>query len=291
MNYIVATFKITCDEELFQTASDLLVASAGEAGFESFESTGDTVLGYVPKNIFDKEKLDMELADFPMPDVKITYETDEMEDKDWNETWEETGFQPIDIDGKCMIYDAKHTDRSTVGDSCGLNIYIEAKQAFGTGTHQTTHMIVSEILRRADYIKDGRFLDCGCGTGILGIVASKNGAKEVIGYDIDMWGVDNAIHNAKLNNVNNMNVLFGDVSVLNEISGMFDMVAANINRNTLLSDIPDIAGKMKNGSILFLSGFYVTDIDMLLKRASGFGLHEEMRRTEDDWACLVMRKD
>ena len=135
-----------------------------------------------------------------------------------------------------------------------------------------------------------RVLDCGTGTGILGIVSSKLGAKDVIGYDIDEWSVQNAQHNAKLNNVENMmEVLNGNASVINHISGIFDFVLANINRNILLEDMKMFRSVMADGSYLILSGFYEEDIPILLDKAEELGLQEIERHTDNNWACLVLK--
>ena len=155
----------------------------------------------------------------------------EAEYRNWNEQWENEGFEPIVIDGRCIIHDTKHPAGDKAPDSPTLDITIEARQAFGTGTHETTRMIVGELLKMD--LKGKRILDCGCGTGILGIVASKCGASEIVAYDIDEWSVENARHNAKLNGVKNMEVLEGDRNVLSHVSGVFDVVLANINRNIL----------------------------------------------------------
>ena len=132
-------------------------------------------------------------------------------------------------------------------------------------------------------------LDCGTGTGILGLTASKLGAKEVVGYDIDEWSVENAKHNALLNGVDNMEVLFGNSSVLNHISGVFDVVMANINRNILLDDMRLFRSVMNTDATLILSGFYEEDVPVLLEKANELGLHETARHTDNNWTCLVLK--
>ena len=159
--------------------------------------------------------------------------------------------------------------------------------AFGTGNHETTRMIVATLLSMNLSLK--RVLDCGCGTGILGIVAAKLGAKEVVGYDIDEWSVENTKHNALLNGVSPIEVYHGNASVINHISGLFDIVLANINRNILLDDMKSFRSVMADGSYLILSGFYEEDIPVLLEKAEQLGLKESARRTDNNWACLVLK--
>jgi ribosomal protein L11 methyltransferase len=147
-------------------------------------------------------------------------------------------------------------------------------------------MIVSTLLHSD--IEGKRVLDCGCGTGILGITASKLGAQEVVGYDIDEWSVENTRHNAEINKVENMDVLHGDSTVLNHISGVFDIVLANINRNILLQDMHQFRDVMAGNSKLILSGFYEEDVPLLLEKAKELGLEEYGRKTDTNWCCLAL---
>nr|WP_295440383.1 50S ribosomal protein L11 methyltransferase [uncultured Prevotella sp.] len=287
MKYLVAKFKIATSEDLLQVCKDLLADSAAEAGFESFEETQEGLEAYVQKELFDKDALDASIADFPIEGTDISYTIEDAEDKDWNEEWEEQGFDPICVDDQVLIYDAKHPELHPTTSPDHIEIGIEAKLAFGTGNHETTRMIVSTLLNMNLYKM--RVLDCGCGTGILGLVASKLGASEVVGYDIDEWSVENAKHNAQLNDVDNLEVYFGNASVINHISGVFDVVLANINRNILLEDMKSFRGVLNEGGYMILSGFYEEDIPVLLEKAKEFGLYESGRRTDNNWACLVLK--
>ena len=287
MKYLVAKLKIATSEDLLQVCKDLLADSAAEAGFESFEETQEGLEAYVQKELFDKDALDASIADFPIEGTDISYTIEDAEDKDWNEEWEEQGFDPICVDDQVLIYDAKHPELHPTTSPDHIEIGIEAKLAFGTGNHETTRMIVSTLLNMNLYKM--RVLDCGCGTGILGLVASKLGANEVVGYDIDEWSVENAKHNAQLNGVDNLEVYFGNASVINHISGVFDVVLANINRNILLEDMKSFRGVLNEGGYMILSGFYEEDIPVLLEKAKEFGLYESGRRTDNNWACLVLK--
>ena len=289
MKYLVATFNIEAEADLLEASRDLLADGAAQAGFETFEETEQGMDAYVQKELFDREALDAYIADFPISDAHITYSIQDAEDKDWNQEWEEQGFEPIYVADQVVIYDAKHLelypDTSNRPDI--IEIGIEAKLAFGTGNHETTRMIISQLLQMP--IKTKRVLDCGTGTGILGLTASKLGAKEVVGYDIDEWSVENAKHNALLNGVDNMEVLFGNSSVLNHISGVFDVVMANINRNILLDDMRLFRSVMNTDATLILSGFYEEDVPVLLEKANELGLHETARHTDNNWTCLVLK--
>lgn len=286
MKYLVAEFKIECQDGMIQIARDLLTDALGEAGFETFEDTEDGIKGYVQESLFDENAMNDVISNFMLPDVTINANIQEAEYKNWNEEWEEAGFERININDSITIYDARHDDGN--GIASGISIGIEAKQAFGTGTHETTRMIVSTLLNID--LKGKRVLDCGCGTGILGIAASKLGASEVVGYDIDEWSSENAIHNAELNGVGNMKVMLGDASVLKSVEGKFDVVLANINRNILLADMPAFVSVMADDSLLILSGFYASDVDLLIEKASSLGLSKIDSKSDSEWTCLVLKK-
>ena len=284
-------------------ASDVLAAMAGEAGFETFEETETGLKGYVQQSLFDVSELKTALEDFPFEDTTISYDIREAEDRDWNEQWEQEGFEPIVISGEwreesgernvhtLVINDGRHLpDNSLIATHSSqlTSIEIDAKLAFGTGTHETTRMICSTLL---DLKPEGRVLDCGTGTGILSICALKLGAQEAIGYDIDEWSVDNARHNAVINQVDDrFTSLLGDASILNKVEGTFDLVMANINRNILLNDMPQFVSKMNAGATLILSGFYTDDCQILIEKAQTLGLSLQQQKEDQQWACLVLKR-
>lgn len=286
MKYKIADFKIACTPELTQIAKDLLPDLMGEIGFESFEDTPDGLKGYIPADLLDTNSLKQVLETFPLEGVNITYTLSDTEDKNWNEAWENTGFAPINIDDKVVIYDAR-TGKKPTDDSL-INIGIEAKQAFGTGTHETTRMMIGAMLQLS--LKGKRVLDCGCGTGILGIAALKLGAEAVVGFDIDEWSVENTQHNAAINEVDNLEVFHGDAQVLSHVSGVFDVVLANINRNILLNDMPTYLEIMNAGSILLISGFYEEDVKLLDEKANSLGLVKTSQKSDNHWCCLTFIK-
>lgn len=286
MKYYVANFDIECADELLQPARELLSAAACEAGFEAFEDTDNGIAGYVQRPLYDKEALDAAIADYMPEGTQVTYNIEEVPDQDWNQDWEDQGFEPIGVSDNLVIYDAKHTDMSMfAGDDGVMRIFIEARNAFGTGTHQTTRMILRRLLGMD--LTGKSVLDCGCGTGILGIVALRLGANRVLGYDIDEWSSENAKHNAALNGVDNLDVLLGDASVLDGVKEEFDVVIANINRNILLNDMTAFRSHLKTGGRLILSGFYETDVPMLEQAAKSNGLTIIDVVTDEEWACAM----
>lgn len=287
MKYFVANFKIECEPELMQPARELLSAAACEAGFEAFEDTEDGLQGYVQRPLYNKEALDEAIADYMPEGATVTYGVEEVPDQDWNQGWEEEGFEPIGVSENLIIYDAKHTDMNMFAGNDGvMRIFIEARNAFGTGTHQTTRMVLRRLLGMN--LNGKKVLDCGCGTGILGIVASRLGADRVLGYDIDEWSSENAKHNASINGVGNLDVMLGDASVLDVVDEEFDVVIANINRNILINDMSAFKRHMKNDGCLILSGFYESDVPMLEKAAMDNAMSlKDVVTDEEEWACAL----
>ena len=286
MKYYEVNFTIEAPAELMQDARDILSALAGEAGFETFEDTDEGVKGYVQQGLFDEALLKALIGDFPLPSCTVAYTVSEAEDKDWNEQWEQQGFEPIVVNDTLVIHDGRHLPSDLRPQT---SIEIDAHLAFGTGTHETTRMMVGLLMSQD--LTDKRVLDCGTGTGILGIAALKLGAREAVGYDIDEWSADNARHNAVINMVDGQfTSLLGDASILKEVSGQFDVVLANINRNILLNDMEAFVGKMAPHSTLLLSGFYEQDIPMLEEKAASLGLKKQTQQHDGDWACLMFMR-
>ena len=283
MKYYEVNFNIAAPEELMQDARDILSALAGEAGFETFEDTDEGVKGYVQQTLFNEEMLKTLMDDFPLPSCSVSFTMQEAEDKDWNEQWEQQGFEPIVVNDTLVIHDGRHLPSDIHPQT---SIEIDAHLAFGTGTHETTRMMVSQLMSLS--LDDKRILDCGTGTGILGIAALKLGASKAVGYDIDEWSADNARHNAVINRVDDrFTSLLGDATILKEVEGTFDVVLANINRNILLADMEAFAKKMAPHSTLLLSGFYQQDIPMLEEKATSLGLTKKAQKHDGDWACLM----
>lgn len=283
MKYFEVDFQLS---PLSQDACDILAALTADAGFESFEETQHGIRGYVQQPLLDRQALEDIVNNFPIMGTNIIYTINKAEDKDWNEQWEQEGFEPIIVgNNRLAIHDGRHLP----SQPADISVEIDARLAFGTGTHETTQMICEWML---DMLMKGlRVMDAGCGTGILGIVALKLKASHVTAYDIDEWSSDNTRHNAVINRVDSqLSVYCGDASLLDSKTADYDLVLANINRNILLNDMPRFCQIMKQDAKLILSGFYTEDIPLLEARGKELGLTLTGAKNRDKWASIIMQR-
>ncbi len=283
MKYFEVDFQLS---PLSQDACDILAALTADAGFESFEETQHGIRGYVQQPLLDRQALEDIVNNFPIMGTNIIYTISEAEDKDWNEQWEQEGFEPIIVgNNRLAIHDGRHLP----SQPADISVEIDARLAFGTGTHETTQMICEWMLDMP--MKGLRVMDAGCGTGILGIVALKLKASHVTAYDIDEWSSDNTRHNAVINRVDSqLSVYCGDASLLDSKTADYDLVLANINRNILVNDMPRFCQIMKHDAKLILSGFYTEDIPLLEARGKELGLTLTGAKNRDKWASIIMQR-
>lgn len=270
-------------EPCTEVVNDVLSAVLGEVGFESFVEQEGGIAAYIQTALYDEETLKSALDSFPLADTTLTYTYKEAEDKDWNEEWEKNFFQPIVIGNRCVIHSTFHHDVP----QAEYDIVINPQMAFGTGHHETTSLIIGELLE-AD-LQGKALLDMGCGTSILAILARMRGAAPCTAIDIDEWCVRNSLENIELNHVDSISVFQGDASILPD-KGPFDVVIANINRNILLNDMKHYVARMNPGARLFMSGFYTDDIPAIREEAERNGLRFVHHKEKNRWAAVQFEK-
>lgn len=280
MKYVEVTFTI---EPINEHYTDVLAAMAGEIGFESFIETENGIKAYIQTTLYDANVLKQMVDEFPLPNVKVIYSVAKAEDKDWNEEWETNVFQPIIIGDQLCIHSTTHSDTPKVK----YDIVINPQMAFGTGSHETTRNILSELLSMD--LTGKTVLDMGCGTSILGILAAMKGAKSVTGIDIDEWSVNNSRKNIALNHLYNITVELGNAALL-KAERPFDLILANINRNILLNDMPQYVRCMQPGSYLIMSGFYQEDLPLIQEKAESLGLAFSHSREKNNWVIAVFNR-
>ncbi len=254
---------------------EILIAELGYAGFESFVETEDGVTAYIQKEDCKNTILN-DVQILKSDEFKISFEYNEIEQINWNAEWERN-FQPIVVADLCTVRAPFHDSYNTKYD-----IIIEPKMSFGTGHHETTHMMLQYILKEEFAGKS--VIDMGCGTGVLAILAEMRGAKSVDAIDIDNWCYLNSIENVERNNCKDIEVFEGDAQLL--LGKQYDVVIANINRNILLQDLDTYITCLNSEGLLFLSGFYKDDIRIIVEKCNILGLKHVDTLERNNWVAL-----
>ena len=276
MEYIEVDIEI----EKSEVFSDIVVARLNEIEFETFLENDNGVRCYIQAKLFDKKKLDIELYKIKQY-TKLNFNINHVAQKNWNEEWEKN-FKPVQINSHCLIRSEFHNNSGNFKDE----IIITPKMSFGTGHHETTFLMINELYNLD--LNDKSILDMGSGTGVLSIVASKNGAKKVVGIDIDEWAFQNSIDNAKLNNTENISFLHGDIKLIENQD--FDIILANINRNIIEKDIEEYYNLLSDKGDLLISGFLVEDVDFIINLSINNRFNVINKKNKGQWSMVHLRK-
>ncbi|WGH75197.1 50S ribosomal protein L11 methyltransferase [Tenacibaculum tangerinum] len=273
--YIEYTFKTSPKEP----TTEILIAELGGVGFESFVENEDGVVAYIQKNDWTPTILE-DVFVLNSKEFSIQYEHKEIEQTNWNAEWEKN-FNPIQVDNLVSIRAPFHENPNLPYD-----IVIEPKMSFGTGHHETTHMMVQHLLNID--VTGKKVLDMGCGTGILAIFAEMKGAQPIDAIDIDSWCYENSIENVKRNRCKHISVYEGDAALLE--GKKYDIIIANINRNILLNDMQTYTSCLNEKGVLLLSGFYSEDIPVIDNEVSKYGLTLKNTIKRNNWVALQYQK-
>jgi ribosomal protein L11 methyltransferase len=279
MDYIELTCKIYSDQ--LPLAREILMQELGNIGYESFMDTETGLLAYIADRNFDSAELDNLSALSDMKLGNIQFKWDLIKDQNWNEEWE-NNFTPVLIDNKCFVRATFHKPNPNVQ----FEIVIEPKMSFGTGHHETTSLMLTQMFELP--IKGKHVLDMGCGTGILAILASKFEADSIVAIDIDEWAYRNALENIALNNSPKIKVILGDKSVLPP--SKYDIILANINRNILLNDMVAYYEHAANDCKLLLSGIYESDLPLVTEVAQNVGFEFVRSNEKNNWCSALFQK-
>lgn len=263
----------------------MLSAEIADLGFDSFAYTENGLQAFIPCTLLNTDKIDLYLADFPIENVEIGYAVEAVPDENWNTTWEQESFRPIHIPGGVYVHDT----RSSAMTNVPYDITINASMTFGTGSHETTSMLLRLLTEMP--MKGLRVVDAGTGTGILAILCRMREAASVLAYDIDERSVENAQDNIVLNHCDKISVKLGDCHLLEQEEPSYDLVIANINRNILLHDMPFFRHILKKNGKLLLSGFYHQDAEMLCEKAITLGMKLKRKENNGEWTALLFEAD
>jgi ribosomal protein L11 methyltransferase len=279
--YIEVSVKITPFNE---ENAEIVTAEVSELPFESFSNEDPYLKCYIQKDLYDAQALKLYLSGLEGYGFEIEHSANLIPATNWNALWE-SQFNPIVVDNACTIKASFHEGLKRTR----FNITIDPKMAFGTGHHQTTYMMCRALLQNEEAVRGKVVMDMGCGTAVLAILAAKMKAAKVYGIDIDAVAAISAYDNARLNKVGTkIETYCGDASLLQR--NTYDVLLANINRNILLQDIPTYSHCIRKDGLLFVSGFYVDDMPMIIGTAMHAGLEYVSHDSIDNWCCIKFHK-
>jgi len=261
--------------------NEILIAQLADMGFESFAEDDFGVNAYIKAPDFSDDIISRFDELFLPEDTKISYKVEKIKAQNWNAKWE-SDFEPIIVDDRCLVRASFHSGIPELE----YDIIIDPKMAFGTGHHQTTHLMIEAILN-AD-LTNKIVLDMGCGTGVLAILAEMKGAKKITAIDIDEWAYRNTLENIEINGCQKIEALCGDVKLIEGLG--FDIILANINLNILLSDIKNYTESLLKGGLLIISGILKHDINAIKLNAADSGLTHISTSTRDEWVTMSFEK-
>lgn len=262
--------------------SGILMDELAQIGFDSFTEENDSLQAFIPSNLVNENDILSLINSFEDKKVDISYTKETIPSQNWNAVWE-SDFKPVEVGKELVIYAPFHNIDFT---KYKYAVEIQPQMSFGTGHHQTTFLLSKAILKLQ--FEGKTVLDVGTGTGILGILAAKLGAKSVFGTDIEPGAYENAIENIQRNGIDNFNVALGDIDVVPKEK--YDVIIANINKNVLKSHMSEYAKHSVKGGILLLSGFFDSDTSELENEAkkSNFKLIEVL--TFETWAVMLLKQ-
>lgn len=276
MNYLEVSLELDPD------FTEILIAELAEIEYESFVETDTGLNAYIDEAHFNENLLKGVLSKY-MDQTAIAFSVNTLEKENWNQTWE-SNYAPIEVLDQIRVRASFHAP----DERFRYELQINPKMSFGTGHHETTWLVMAEQLNLPHAGAD--VMDVGSGTGILGILGKKLGARSVLAFDIEEWAVENAKENVALNQAGEgFEVFLGTISDVPE-TRQFDGILANINRNILLEQMDDYNLHLKAGGWLVISGFYETDAPALKACGEKLGLRQAGMNTRNEWATMTFRK-
>lgn len=277
MSHLEFQFKITP----LKPWTEILIAYLSEIDFNGFYEVDGILKAFISSTDFDELIFSSLLGSLEGEDVEISYEKLEIENRNWNASWE-ANFDPVEIAQQLYIRAPFHEQKENFNST----IIIQPKMSFGTGHHQTTFLMCEAILR-LDLVGK-KVLDMGTGTGVLAILSEKKGSKDITAIDIEEWSIENCEENIVLNECTFIDTICGDVNLID--GKKFDVILANINKNILKKHLPKYFDSLCENGLLYLSGFFSTDVSELKTLANQVGFKFISTTVKDEWAILILQK-
>lgn len=278
MDYIELKVQV---EPSNQLANEVLIAQLAEIGFESFTENTTGLSAFIKISEYS-DAISAKIQELILPEnTRVTFQTEKIDDQNWNAIWE-SNFDPIIVNDRCIVRASFHKNTPELE----YEIIIDPKMAFGTGHHQTTHLMIEAVLN--EDFSGKKVLDMGCGTGVLAILAEMRGAKAITAIDIDEWAFQSTVENVELNHCENIDAFLGDVNLIK--NKKFDIILANINLNILISDMGFYYNSLLSEGKIIFSGILKSDIPTIEQKAKKLGLSHIATSTRDEWVMISFQK-
>lgn len=234
----------------------------------------ENILNYVNEKIKELKSIGLDLGE-----AKV--ESEKMYEEDWANNWKKY-YKPTKV-GERIVVRPIWEEYKEENDE--LVLVLDPGMAFGTGTHETTRMCIQSL---ENYVKeDSVVFDVGCGSGILAIAAAKLGAKKAVGVDLDPVAVESAKENVGYNNLDNIEVLYGNL--VEVIDGKADIVVANIIAEVICILTEDVKRVLKDDGYFITSGIIHDRVDMVTKKLEETGFEVIEINKDGEWNCIVAK--
>ena len=258
---------------------EILIAKLDQLEFEGFVEKSDILECYIPTTKWNNKILDV-FYPLEQQGIDIDWFIDTVEEKNWNSVWEQN-YSPVFIGESCVIRSVFHKKTKT-----NYEIIIKPKMSFGTGHHETTQLIIQELIKNPPVKKN--VLDIGSGTGILSILSEKLGAKKVDSIDNCEFSMSSAKENFKINKCNKIDFHLGTIDIIN--SKIYDNILVNIDKNIIIKEAESYFNKLALNGKIYLSGFYSLDEYQIVKKIESLNLKLKRKKTKNKWSLLIFEK-
>ena len=279
MNSNKIYIKLSLNISPLNPGKEILIAKLDKLKFEGFVEKSDGLECYVSSTKWKNRVLDV-FYPLEQEGIDIDWFIDTVEDKNWNSIWEQN-YSPVFIGNSCVI-------RSNFHKKININheIIIQPKMSFGTGHHETTQLIVEDLIKNPPIKKN--VLDIGSGTGVLSILAEKLGAKKVDSIDKCEFSMISARENFKINGCDKINFHLGTIDTVNFKN--YDNILVNIDKNEIIKEAKTYFKKLALYGTVYLSGFYSVDEGAIKKKFEDLGLKLKRKNRKNRWSLLIFEK-
>lgn len=249
--------------------------------------SGVVIKGYYKKDVHFKEHLEEiktgvnNLPSFGLDKGIGSVNAEKVNEEDWENNWKKY-YKPLKVGEKIVIKPIWEEYNKNPGE---IIVQLDPGMAFGTGSHETTRMCIKALERHVN--ANSTVFDIGTGSGILAITAAKLGAEKTIGVDLDPVAVDSAKQNILYNDINNIEILYGDL--MEVVKGKANIVIANIMADIIMFLTEQVKAFIIDGGYFISSGIILCKKDEVINKLTECGFTIEEINVEGEWVCIVAK--